>query len=369
MYCNIVGQPCIRLPPKRAGPTTQAWPLWSNRVRAWIAEFVWKRKTTVLLEREVTRIPWVLEGKAWEDRRTDLDVKDAMDQEPVLEALLIWLNEAENQSYDGNCTKLLMDFGLAGLMRDDGHSSSREHFLGTPAYMSPELVRGETADARSDIYGVGVLLYELLARRPPFNAPLEELLVKIAQEEPPRPRELRPEVDPDLEAICLKATAKNPADRFQSAAELVEAFQQYIEDHPVGERPPATRRAWFWFAAVVASLVVLAGLVIHLQTDEDAVESDVPSHPVPSDYQVTTWYMQDELTASDGAEGHRFGQTVSISGNWAIVGATNVDSKYGSSLLLRTGRGGLDRENRQDWGCGSRRILACLSRFRAITRS
>ena len=253
--------------------------------------------------------------------------------------------KASNVMIDESGEPLLMDFGLADLTKDDGRSSKGEQFLGTPAYMSPEQVRGETADARSDIYGVGVLLYELLTGRPPFNAPLEELLVRIPHEEPPRPREIRPEVDPDLEAICLKAMAKNPADRFQSAAELAEVFQQYIVDRPLAERPPTTRRAWFWLAAVVASLAVLAGLVIYLQTGKVTVESDVPPRAATDDYPVTIWRLQETLTASDGAGGHRFGQSVSICGNWAISGAPNRNANTGAVYFYeREGEDWVERD-------------------------
>ncbi len=105
LYCNIIGEPCIRLPPIRAGPDQEEWPLRSNRVRTWMAEFIWERKAIVLFEHEITRILAVLEGKAWHDQRLDLEVKDAIEQEPVLEAILIWLSS--NRRFEGTSTKLL----------------------------------------------------------------------------------------------------------------------------------------------------------------------------------------------------------------------------------------------------------------------
>ncbi len=107
LYCNIVGEPCIRLPPMRDGPDGGVWPLRSERVRAWIAEFIWKETETVLFEREITRFLAVLEGKAWQDQRLNLEVKDAVDQEPVLEAILIWLGI--NRRYEGTSTKFLQE--------------------------------------------------------------------------------------------------------------------------------------------------------------------------------------------------------------------------------------------------------------------
>jgi hypothetical protein len=74
-------------------------------VRAWIAETIWVNAGIVLLEREITRMLTVLEGKAWHDQRLDLEVKDAMDQDPVFEAIVIWIRQ--NPRFEGTQTKLL----------------------------------------------------------------------------------------------------------------------------------------------------------------------------------------------------------------------------------------------------------------------
>jgi len=93
LFCDIVGTPRIRLPPARDHPPEEPWCLRSERVRAWIADFFWEKSKRVLLDREIDRILNVLEGKAWQDQRRDLELCDAIEQDPVLEALLLFMEK------------------------------------------------------------------------------------------------------------------------------------------------------------------------------------------------------------------------------------------------------------------------------------
>ncbi|NWF69259.1 MAG: protein kinase [Chloroflexi bacterium] len=117
---------------------------------------------------------------------------------------------------------VLTDFGLAGLAASISQASVPR---GTFAYMSPEQCRGERVDARTDIYSLGVMLYELVSGRLPFQPnTLQDAIRMHSQEVPPLPSQLRPNVPRALEQIIMKALAKNSNDRFQTAAEMGQAL-------------------------------------------------------------------------------------------------------------------------------------------------
>lgn len=120
---------------------------------------------------------------------------------------------------DGNLK--LMDFGLAlnvGLADESLRTSAMS---GTPLYMAPEQVRGETIDARTDIYALGILAYEMLTGQPPFQGKFYQVMEAHQSTPVPSPRERAKEVPDDLEELVLKATAKSPDDRFQSCEEIL----------------------------------------------------------------------------------------------------------------------------------------------------
>jgi eukaryotic-like serine/threonine-protein kinase len=126
------------------------------------------------------------------------------------------------------------DFGIAKILDSSAVTDSeprRKHsttglVVGTPAYMSPEQARGEKLDARSDLYSVGVVLYELLTGKVPFDGEsVLSVALKHVSEKPASPSSRSIDVDPDLEAICLRAMSKKPADRYQDAREMRLALQ------------------------------------------------------------------------------------------------------------------------------------------------
>jgi serine/threonine protein kinase len=127
---------------------------------------------------------------------------------------------------------MLMDFGLArSLDPDERRLTSVGRTLGTPAYMAPELANGEheVVGPATDVYSLGVILYQLLTGRRPFEAPtLFGLYYQILMMSPPLPSTLRPDLDGTLEGVCLKILAKKPEDRHTGMAELAADLEAYL---------------------------------------------------------------------------------------------------------------------------------------------
>jgi serine/threonine protein kinase len=157
----------------------------------------------------------------------------------------------------------ITDFGLALFQTGAGLTMTGE-LLGTLRYMSPEQAwarRGQV-DHRTDIYSLGVTLYELLTLRPAIEGnDRHELLYKIAHEEPREPRRLDRTIPVELETIVLKAIAKSPTDRYTTAQELADDLQRFLEDKPIlAKRPSLRERAVKWtrrHRSLVASAVAL----------------------------------------------------------------------------------------------------------------
>jgi serine/threonine-protein kinase len=134
----------------------------------------------------------------------------------------------------------ISDFGLAKHVEEDSGQTRPGTILGTPSYMAPEQAHGRTRDVgpRSDVYGLGAILYELLTGRAPFRAAtVLETLRQVCYQEPVAPGLLRPGVARDLETICLKCLHKEPARRYASAADLADDLQRYLNGEPVRARP------------------------------------------------------------------------------------------------------------------------------------
>jgi eukaryotic-like serine/threonine-protein kinase len=136
--------------------------------------------------------------------------------------------------------------------------------VGTPAYMAPEQAAGraDRIDHRTDVYGLGAVLYELLTGRPPFaGAGVADVLRQVREAEPARPRQVWAGVPRALEAVCLRALAKDPGRRYASAGELAREVQRWLADEPVAAYPePAAARLGRWarrHQALAAGLAVL----------------------------------------------------------------------------------------------------------------
>lgn len=128
----------------------------------------------------------------------------------------------------GGFMAILTDFGLAKLNEALVHTATGQT-MGTFAYMSPEQCLGESVDARSDLYSLGIMLYELVARRLPFPAKTISEAIRMHSQEPlPPPEGFRPGLPPTLGAVINKALAKKPEDRYSSAAEMMTALQTLL---------------------------------------------------------------------------------------------------------------------------------------------
>jgi hypothetical protein len=177
----------------------------------------------------------------------------------------------------------LSDFGLARLPNAPGLTLTGD-VLGTLRYLSPEQALGqrERVDHRTDIYSLGVTLYELLTLRPAFpGSDRHALLRRVATEEPAPPRRLEPAIPADLETIVLKAMAKEPAERYATAQELADDLKRFLNDQPIqARRPTVWHKARKWARrrrgaltvalamlglGVVATLAVTLGLVRQAQ--------------------------------------------------------------------------------------------------------
>ncbi len=134
----------------------------------------------------------------------------------------------------------LTDFGIAKMLAGTSKLTATGNILGTPAYMAPEQWRGEPVDARTDIYSLGVMTYEMVLGRLPFSGETPyTLMYKHFNDAPPPPREINPSLNPVIEVVILRALSKNADERYQSAEEMAEDFDNAVRGLSPVTRAPA----------------------------------------------------------------------------------------------------------------------------------
>src|SRR5262249_4406775 len=156
----------------------------------------------------------------------------------------------------------ITDFGLARWDEVSAETLTQSGgIVGTLPYVSPELIRSATRiDKRSDVYSLGVVLYELLTGERPFRGQPQMILEQVVHDEPREPSRLNDAIPYDLETIALVCLAKEPNRRYQSAGEVADDIQRWQERKPIkGRRTGATERLWLWCRRKPA-LAAAAGL-------------------------------------------------------------------------------------------------------------
>jgi serine/threonine-protein kinase len=272
----------------------------------------------------------------------------------------------------------VMDFGIARAVADNAATVTQTAaVIGTAQYLSPEQARGETVDARSDVYSTGVLLFELVTGSPPFtgDSPVAVAYQHVRENAPP-PSTINPDVPPELDAIVLKAMAKNPANRYQSAADMRADLIRAINGRPVaaepvmlddevttvlgggggagtavyggagyggpnGARPgaaPPPRRRWGWVALGLVALLVLAGAA---WATSQLLGNEAPEVQVPQLIGRTESDAR-RLLSDAGLQGAFSRRPSDPNGKGKVIAqdpATGVTRKQGDTVTVTVGAG------------------------------
>src|SRR5438477_10478153 len=140
----------------------------------------------------------------------------------------------------GDDTVKITDFGTAKILQF-GTVQQTAHVMGTPSYMSPEQVKGRAVDGRSDIFSLGVMLYEMITGEKPFpGQSITTVIYKLVNEEPVPPRQIDPSIHPGISAVVMRALEQEPEQRYQNCREMLEDLRKYRTLTPAGSNSQST---------------------------------------------------------------------------------------------------------------------------------
>jgi len=262
-----------------------------------------------------------------------------------------------NIMIDRHGEPVIMDFGLAWQARtgEDTRLTQTGMIVGSPAYMSPEQVEGERAKIgpAADQYGLGVILYELLTGKVPFNGSLATIMGQILTKEPRPPSQVRAGLDPRIDTLCLKMMAKNASDRFRSLSEVALELAKIVREPAA---PLSTKGRPSRSKALIAPILVLilagifAAAVLYFRVGKAVVEVDISDPDVqvalrgstlkitgPASQEIQVEPGENELTITYNDLKFKTGEFKLERGDKQVVRVSilgsNIEAKLGEKLL------------------------------------
>jgi serine/threonine protein kinase len=202
-------------------------------------------------------------------------------------------------------TPVVTDFGLAArTTADDPRLTAEGTVAGTPPYMSPEQVAGDRAGPASDVYSLGAMLYEMATGRTPFTGSRADIFAQVLAADPAPPSAVRPDIDPRLDALVLKALAKRPQDRFLGMVEFADALDMWLSDTDI-HKPSRSAHALRVGLGAMAALVLLGLAAVLIRQCGKNPPNALPTSPGSTTVTVTTTSIRSETTPPDAVQTSR----------------------------------------------------------------